>query len=327
MKILYAAGNRSSSGLQFKRIKEHISNHEIKLAAFSSATQFVPTIDFVLDYFYSFWHERFSYKRIFQGGSITKELERYAACVYEFSPDLLIADQEPLTASIASLLKIPVWYCSPVHLVGGCVLASKDVFYREQCDLFRIELKTWPKADRTFIYSPFLKLKDLTINKDFECIETYSKLDYSENKDLNLAFFSQREKKIYQIFNASKFEGPFFSYSKFASSKIPGYSINDSEYNSFLKFSKNVFCAGETSVISDALNSGSNIIVCPNLNDMETVINAMYLRNAKIGRELGQLELMENVAVDELNYCLNEKFSYKIKNNKHVYLHEIINKG
>ena len=94
-----------------------------------------------------------------------------------------------------------------------------------------------------------------------------------------------------------------------------------------MKFSKNVFCAGETSVISDALNSGSNIIVCPNLNDMETVINAMYLRNAKIGRELGQLELMENVAVDELNYCLNEKFSYKIKNNKHVYLHEIINKG
>ena len=328
MKILYAAGNRSSSGDQFRRIKEHLSNHKIKLAAFSSATQFVSTIDFVLDYFYSFWHDRPSYKRIFQKGFLTKELEHYAACISDFAPDLLIADQEPLTVSIANLLKIPVWYCSPIHLIGGCSLHSKDVFYKEQCDSLRFEYNHWPKADRIFIYSPFSRIKDISINKGFEWVEPYSNIKQSKDKDLNLAFFSQRQKKIYSIFNASKFEGPFFSYSKFNSSKISGYSILDLEYDSLLLQSKNIFCAGETNAITDALNNNSNIVVCPNLNDVETTINAAILKDAKIGRELGQIELMDNLAVDELNNCLNEEFSYKIRPvQRPPYLHEIINKG
>jgi len=328
MKILYAAGNRSSSGDQFKRIKEHISNHEIKLAAFSSAIQFVSTIDFVLDYFYSFWHERFSYKRIFQGGPLTKELEDYAARVVDFNPDLLIADQEPLTASVANLLQIPVWFCSPIHLVGGCNVRSKDIFYKEQSNNLRLEFNYWPKADRIFIYSPFSRIKNIPINKGFEWIEPYSEIKKSKNKDLDFAFFSQREREIYSIFNASKFEGPFFSNSKFSSSKIPWYSVLDLEYNSLIQHSKNVFCAGETGVITDALNNNSNIIICPNLNDVETTINAVFVKNAKIGRELGQIELMENFAVDELNNCLNEEFSYKMRSaHKQPYLHEIINKG
>ena len=328
MKILYAAGNRSSSGDQFRRIKEYLSEHEIKLAAFSSATQFVPIIDFVLDYFYSFWHERFSYKRIFQGGPLTKELEDYAARVVDFNPDLLIADQEPLTASIANFLKVPVWFCSPIHLVGGCNVRSKDIFYKEQSNNLRLEFNHWPKADRVFIYSPFSRIKGIPLSKGFEWIEPYSNIKQSKEKDLNLAFFSQREKEIYSIFNASKFEGPFFSYSKFNSSKIPGYSILDSEYDSLIQHSKNIFCAGETNVITDALNNNSNIVICPNLNDVETAINASFIKNTKVGRELGQIELMGNLAVDELNNCLNEEFSYKIKPvQRPPYLHEIINKG
>lgn len=328
MKILYAAGNRSSSGDQFKRIKEHLSEHEIKFAAFSSATQFIQTIDFVLDYFYSFWHDRPSYKRIVQEGFLTKELEAYAACISNFAPDLLIADQEPLTTSIAKLLEIPIWYCSPVHLIGGCPLKSKDVFYKEQSQLFRMEMTVWPKADRIFIYSPFSRLKKIPINKEYEWVEPYSNVKYSKEKDLNIAFFSQREKEIYSIFNASKFEGPFFSHSKFNSSKISGYSIIDSEYDFLIQCSKNVFCAGETSIITDALNNNSNIIICPNLNDVETTINASMMKIFGIGRELGQIELMGNLAVDELNNCLNEEFSYKIRPiQQPLYLHEIINKG
>lgn len=328
MKILYAAGNRSSSGLQFQRIKEHISNHEIKLAAFSSATQFVSTIDFVLDYFYSFWHDRPSYKRIVREGPVTKELETYAASIAEFDPDLIIADQEPLTAAVGKFLKIPIWYCSPTHLMDGCFIRSQNYFYREQFRSFQYESRVWPEADRTFIYSPFSRLKIISLQKGFEWIEPYSNIKQSNVKDLNVAFFSQRESEVFSIFQASKFEGPFFSNSKLNSSKIIGYSINDSEYNSLLSQSKNVFCAGETSVISDALNNNSNIIVCPNVDDYETVINASLLREAEIGRELGQIELMGSVAVDEVNHSLNQQFSYKLRNNLSVqYLHEIINKG
>lgn len=327
MKILYAAGNRSASGLQFKRIKENLSEHEIKFAGFASSTQFVSDIDFLLDYFYSDFYDLVWNK--IKSGKFNLEMEEFCCSILEFSPDLIIVDDEPLLISLGNFLKIPVWNCSPINLMDGCNHQIDDLSYRYIFHLQKIDHKLRSKPERNLIYSPFYFSNELKIKNGFEWIKPYSvKTNNKEEKNLNIALFSQREKKIFEIFKYSKYEGCFFSNSKLNTNKIAGFQINDTEYQTLLSQSKNVFCAAEASFLIDALISESNIFVFPNLKDLETLINASILQGLNFGIDLGQIELMEKYGVDEINRLLNRNFHLnKFKEKNISYLHDLINKG
>ena len=327
MKILYAAGPRIGAGEQMRRIINNLATHTFKISGYSFHTHFVKNIHWNLDFIHSIWHDCPAVKSIYCNGKLTPQLEVIAQEIGEFEPDICICDGEPYIAALCNLLNIELWYCSPLHLATGLNFKTKDYYYQYQIDQLRLKMATWPKANRTFIYSPFQNF-DLETKQGYEWIQPYSFDIIHNSNEFSICILLQRFEKLSKMIIESDFDGVSITSQKLNNDKF--YSIiyeknNISEYLNFLSNAKWIFMTGETSILTDCLKTNKQLYLSPSLQDPETILNACIIKILGIGQEVGQIELFDKILIQEFNLIYH---SILEKNNNFTInckmLHEVL---
>ena len=110
MKILYAAGNREGSYLQYARFLQSMRNKNIdlKTAGYQKSIKDL-NVDYTLDALINFTKDDSTI-------TINGNYRYYQKQIETFAPDLIISDLEIYTSTIATELKIKLWQVSPLLL-------------------------------------------------------------------------------------------------------------------------------------------------------------------------------------------------------------------
>lgn len=329
MKILYGAGNRIGANFQLVRFLNH-TNHQIKIAAHIKSSESLPHVDWTLDALYNkltpkqtsdvnqlFGHSGVPNINLGQAEILLSEID-------DFSPDLVISDAEPIVAHAAQSLSIPLWYCSPLHLLDGVEWSRGQLRYTSLLSATRKFLETLPQAAKTFVYSPLGDLKNRPpLKSGYEWIGPYrfKKLPTElVNKNVAIIPNQKRISSLTKILNCVDSELLLFTEFKDKFSKLQNLDIKDTElYRKLLGECRWFFTTGETSYLADAVyNTVSRVCIAPNLQDPETLLNAIACRLCELGDDLAQVELMDKFSVGEieksmqrggLSIQLNETFN------------------
>jgi hypothetical protein len=258
MKILYSADDRPGAGIQLQRFLEHNDTHTIRVAAYMSARRFLPGIDWTLN--------ALKTKNPFRKNQVNElfgytglpfvdpdAIEYLLDDIVEWEPDLIISDGEKISAHAASVLDIPLWFCSPLHLLDGVLWDFTQAPYKAALHKTSQQLKALPPADRYLVYSPFgdIPMRPM-LKDDFEWVTPYTK----EPKKFQCSDNQRLKQEGFQIFKQ----------------RLDGF-----------------FCAGETSFLSDAIYAGHPVYVSPSADDPESMINALFCQQYGLGVDLGDV--------------------------------------
>jgi hypothetical protein len=288
MRIIYSAPNRIGANIQLSRFLKNLdSNHEIKIAAYNKSSYSIKHIDWLLD---SIPLVDLEYKDELNSIRYNQyHIENLIKDVAEFNPDLIISDNEYLFGHIAHEVDVPLWYCSPLNLLNGIKWKNERLIYSYY--FYRYKKYKFPKADKYLIYSPFCDIKKQPqIKETYEWVRPY----YEDPIQYNIEEFERKE-KFKDIIKYIKFKND--------------YSFTD----------------GNTDSISDSLYNNKKIIISPNINNVEALINGVLVSEYNIGYNLGQIELMETLAVEEIENAYNKTYAeVELNNKQHLQLHEMI---
>ena len=157
MRILYSVGNHNSASQRLLKIKNQLSlKYDLKIAAYISSSSELNHIDWTLDTLYNNFtsFERKELFQLFDSPYIPRvDLNSVRILIEDinnFNPNLIICDGEIITAYIAKILNIKLWYCSPLYL---CYLPIvSDIKYSKIIKNISEKLKLYPKSDQIFIY-------------------------------------------------------------------------------------------------------------------------------------------------------------------------------
>lgn len=286
MKIIYAASNRIGANIQLSRFLEN-NNHEIKIAAYGKSSYDISHIDWNLNAVFVdgiIYRDSLTHKKYNQ-----KSIENIFKDVIEYSPDLIISDNEYIFGFISNEINIPLWYCSPLNLIDGIVWDFERLIYSYY--FFQYKTNKLPKADKYLIYSPFCDIKNPPIIKDkYNWVRPY----YNEI-DSNIIINEIQRKEI---------------------------------FNNILKYVKlnndNIFTDGNTDNISDSIYSNKKILISPNIKNVESLVNSILVSKYNIGSNLGQVELLSMLNSIECIEKANGKTYNEIELNgqNHLQLHE-----
>lgn len=329
MKILYGAGNRVGANFQLVRFLAH-NKHQIKIAAYLKSSESLYHVDWTLDALINtltpkqtsdvnqlFGHSGVPNINLSQAEILLSEID-------DFSPDLVISDGESIIAHAAQSLSIPLWYCSPLHLLDGVEWERGQLRYTSLLGATRKFLETLPKAEKTFIYSPLGDLKNSpSLKSGYEWISPYRLEKFTSeisNKNIAIIPNQKRISALTKILNCVDSDLLLFTEFKDKFSKIQSFDIKDDElYRKLLGECRWFFTTGETSYLADAVyNTVSRVCIAPNLQDPETLLNAIACRLCELGDDLAQVELMDKFSVGEIEKSiqrndvsiqLNEKFN------------------
>jgi hypothetical protein len=302
MKIVYAADNRLGAAYQVADFIAH-SFDEIRVAAYPKSGRFLTHIDWNLD---AVKHDR---KNLYL---LQKDIEKYY-------PDLVIVDAEPIVATLASQIDLPIIYCSPLHLLDGLNWSRNSRNYSAIFTKIRQKLMKLPQGVVKFIYSPWGDFSDsLCIKDGFEWLRPYhlenNFNDFNENI-LSLAIVDdpirrQHFKDILEHCNVSIFEDSIFSDS----------------YQEHLCKIKYFLMDGQTRHLSDAIYNKKYPIIFPDVTDGETLLNALLCCSLRVGKNLNQIELIGRAAAKEINQILSTNLDNEyFQRHSHKQLHERIN--
>lgn len=293
MKILYGASKRYGAALQLDYFLSKTS-HEIKVASYYEMSQSISHIDWLLDAVYttnrrdlSDVEDIFGYKGIplVRLDNITKFIDDVIA----WEPDLFISDGEPITAHIAKLLNIDLIYSSSIYLLDGIVWHRGQFRYLNLLEKVSSSIKGHPRGISKLIVSPFgvLAKQPRLKNKYFRwVVPYYQPLSLVHNAEGVLIVMPdiERQEKVAKILKGI---GVKFDVSH----------PLDKDYASKLSSSEFCLTSGEANVVSDAIFSGKKLLVAPNRNDPEELLNALLCEINGIGKNLGQIELAEKSAL------------------------------
>lgn len=164
MKILLGLNKFSGSNIFGSRFISSC-NHEFKILAYYKNHRYLKNINWTLDAVYSNTKKNkiIPYTNIQYINFIIDEL------IY-WEPDLVISDAEPISATLAKLLNIPLYYCSPIFLITG--VNNKNKIWQEPIKQY---INNLPKADKYFIYSPLIDILPLKLKNGYEWIRPYYK--------------------------------------------------------------------------------------------------------------------------------------------------------
>lgn len=332
MKILYSAGNRYGADTQLFRFLKHYSG-DIKIAAYIKSSQSITHVDWILDALDNDLIVRSNRSYLVFGHRpappvSTEELEILIKDVKEYSPDLIICDMEPVMSHIAKSLDIKLWHCSPIHLLDGTPRDSTK--YSASIENIRIYLSRLPRANRTFIYSPFCDIINRPkLNEGYEWISPYYIQVPHIGQDENIAVINDdsRISELSRLLNCLySFKLRLFSCFSHNLSNIDSANIYDEEsYKEILKECGWYFTTGDTNFVADAFYNNIKICISPNLKDPESLLNAILISTYGIGDDIGQVERMKSYAVEEITKSINNKNNRQnyININNHKKLHEL----
>ena len=333
MKIIYSCSNRIGAGVQLTRFLRQIegSGHEVRIAGFMRPTESITHIDWTLDAFrhrYSSKNKQeliklFGYHGLPDVGF--NELSILLEEISDFCPDLVICDAEPIVANIAKVLGFRLWYCSPLHLLDGVKWEQGQIKYRAKLEKYKKLLAKLPKAEKTFVYSPFGCLERAPkLKAGYKWMKPYHvSSDGPKSGGVAIIKDGDRISILSKILNCiPPFDLTLFSRHEYNLSHLTSVSMlsedNRDIYRDKVSRSSWVFTTGETNFVADAIYNGAKVCIAPDLNDPETLLNAIMVRNYGLGDDLAQIELMENYAVGmiEKSYSSWADTSYTLKNVK-----------
>jgi len=256
--------------------------------------------------------------------------------ISEYNPDLVICDAEPIVANIAKVLGFRLWYCSPLHLLDGVKWGSSQIKYRSRLEKYKKLLIKLPRAERTFVYSPFGQIQPLCpeLKPGYEWMEPYHvHSDGDKSGGVAIIKDGERISILSKILNCvPPFDLTLFSRHEYNLSHLTSVSMLDESnrdiYRDIVSRSSWVFTTGETSFVADAVYNGAKVCIAPDLNDPETLLNAIMVRNYGLGDDLAQVELMESYAVGmiEKSYSSWADTSYTLNSKVGVQLHTELEK-
>lgn len=319
MKIVYSAGNRFGASVQLHRFLSSIGNsHIVKVAAHLKSSLHTPYINWALDSLYQGYNPT-NFAKLHSHFE-SEELPRISFPltvqlldeVLEFEPDLVISDGDPVLANIAKKLEIPLWYCSPLHLLDGIRWRKDDLRYVKRTEALRKYFNLFPKPNRTFIYSP---LGDVTptleIRKGYEWITPYFEKVERESNPVGITAIVEshvRARDLSPILNALTEPVELYSRQPAESLHLKHKHINDfSNYRKSLSSCKYLLVGGESSYFADAVYNNINVLCSPDLSDYESLLNAILCNRLGVGHNIQQIELMSHYAVDGLErFILNK---------------------
>ncbi len=277
MKIIYAADDRLGAAYQ---VADFIANSfdEIKVAAYPKSGRFITHIDWNLD---AIKCDR-------------KKIHLLQQDIKEYHPDLFIIDAEPIVATIASRMDLPIVYCSSLHLLDGLDWPRGSRNHSAVFTKIRQRLIKLPPGVVKFIYSPWNDFSNSFRTKDgFEWLQPYhlENNDYDGTSFIAIIDDPARKKNFENILkycNVSIFEENAFS----------------DHYQDYLCKAKYFLMDGQTRHLSDAIYNNKYPIIFPDVSDAETLLNALMCSNLNIGKNLNQIELMGRAAAEEINKTL-----------------------
>lgn len=314
MKILYASGNRVGAGVQAARIISNLKGHDVKVAGYVSAFDFLPSLDWCLN---ALEMKKNYYKKInqllgHQGCPIVniKNLKHFIDDICFFEPDLIINDSEPITAHIAQTLDIKLWYCSPLYLIDGLYWGHVQKRNVDLLEKTNFALKKMPKAERTYIYTPF----NVQIRDKYKIITPYYNSVYDIVKPYNLAIIPNKERepkiklflKHYSILSCS-----------------PDKNEN---YNNQILSAKTCIIDGDTSYLSDCLFNNKKFCTIPVNNGVENLLNANVADSLGYSKNFGQVEYLRKDGILAIKNYIKNDHRYQFKSNNQLFLHEEIEK-
>ena len=309
MKILYTAGNRVGAGIQAARIVEHLSKHEVKIAAYVSAYDFLPYIDWCLN---AVAHKSLGTKGLMDGINFfgyplapsvnIKNAEKFINDISLWAPDLIINDADPIVAHIAKKINIRTWYCSPLFLETGVKWDRLKRKYTTKLIPLKKLLNTLPVAERTFIYSPYKTI--MRAEDGYEWITPY----YNDltNYKTKLAVISDKYRK-------EDLEP------KFIKNHISCFTPKKSE---LIKNAGSYLITGDSNILTDCLYNKKYFCISP--QDPEELLNASIAEMYLGLPVFYQSELLETYGVRQLKEVLNQKIKYKFNKGTVKFLHEVI---
>lgn len=336
MKVLYSTGNRIGGDIQLKRFLNN-NSHDIKVAAYLRSSGSLTHVDWTLD---ALGHKycrssKGAIKELFGHGGVPNIGLGPAAAlmedIYNYDPDLIICDFEPIVAHIAKTLNIKLWYCSPLHMLDGIQWENGQLRYFSLLDKTRKALSRLPEADRTIVYSPFGDVAFRpTLKKGYEWIQPYYR-DVGKARGFDGMAVVRDADRISTLskilncvppFNFTLFSPFTYNLSHLESRKDP------EKYKVALSNAKWLFTTGETSFVADAIyNEVSRICIAPNLNDSESLLNAILCKYYGIGDDIAQVEYMEKYSIEavEKSFKKSQENNYLSKQKRKM-LHELVDK-
>jgi hypothetical protein len=153
MRILFGAGNFIGSNLMLSRFLQHAQDHEVRIAAYYRNSKYLTSMDWCLD-------------------ALSVRLKtNYFKDKYGIS-ELVISDCEFFTATVAKILEIPLWYCSPMLQLTGIDHERQEL--KNITDTTKKYLDSLPKGDAYLVYSPLCDISSRPILKNgYEWVRPY----------------------------------------------------------------------------------------------------------------------------------------------------------
>jgi hypothetical protein len=245
--------------------------------------------------------------------------------ISEYCPDLVICDAEPIVANIAKVLDFRLWYCSSLHLLDGVKWGPGQIKYRAKLEKHKKLLAKLPAAERRFVYSPFGDIQPCPkLKPGYEWMQPYHvQGDGASSGGVAIVKDGRRISILSKILNCvPPFDLILFSRHQYDLSHLRSVNMLDERnrdiYRDIVSRSSWVFTTGETSFVADAIYNGAKVCIAPDLNDPETLLNALIINHYGLGDDLAQVELMENYAVSaiEKSYSSWADTNYALKNSR-----------
>lgn len=300
LKVLFSAGWQLSSGHTLHGIYTNlIKNFEVRVAGRQNVRQFIPYLDWNLEPLFNQNVQRKCSTGELVSGNWIPELHKDTLKelideVIRWNPDLIVIDKEPIMIAIANHLKIPSWDISMLNLMWTPEWNQKYFhFYSDPLNNFKRDLSFYANPTKKFIYSNLFKAR-LNIGEDLEWIQPFSFAPNPVND----------QKSVSALVTSGR---PFLN-KIFTASSIPVFSSLKT-----LPTSEVWFCSGENHLFSELLaHNAQTIHLVPNLKDKEALVNASLIYNARLGKSLGQLELMKFSAPEEVRKTLLEQYNSRL---------------
>lgn len=337
MKILYSAGNRIGANTQLQRFLTNLSDgHTVRIAAYLRSSRSFQHIHWTLD---ALQHNILPKKRsqelqqIFgHSGVPLVNMENatvFLSEVVEFEPDLIISDGEPISAHIAKALGVRLWYCSPLHLLDGIDWEKGQLRYLSLLENTRKMLSKLPEAENNFVYSPFGDIRFRPVLKSgYEWILPYhNSIEKSPAEQQETIFvlndfdrFPPLTKVLNSLSTKIALASPFGE----SFTNIDHYSVDDTNvYNALLKGCSRLITTGETSYVADAFYQEKGICITPSLDDPESLLNGILIREYGIGIDMAQVELMGSFALEEVEQAIAFEVDKEFLSRQNLqYLHQ-----
>jgi hypothetical protein len=302
MKILFAISDRPSAWLQASVVLNELRpHHQVKLAGYKSLYPHLKKIDYNLSSL------KISSENIGKKYNITltpcdhEVFKSYLKIIYDYSPDLIISDHEEYTLAAAHILKIKSWNVSPLNLIYHWFPVAMRYHYDFLLYYYKRQTLRYNRdffwGDMNLTYSPLCHMKipmDWRLNKITWVQPAMPSINYIDQPISILNTFQRPDLESY-------FD------------QVPGiYNQINPDPHKVIVSNKINFSTGESGYLYGMLLNKDRITdpeyrvhVVPNLNDIETVMNAVVIKNNQIGNDLGQIENMKEHSIKRIDFILN----------------------